>query len=282
MLCTHPVSSDSESGRAARYGNSISRHDRDKLKMELERGNGVAVWRQIETTLTEEIGAQHFAPGEQLPNELLLATRFGVNRHTVRRALSELAEAGLVRIEQGRGTFVQESAIDYTIARRTRFSHNIRSLGLTPSMELLREAELPAPADIADVLCLRKGTKLLRLTTLGRADGRPVDLADNYFAAKRFAAMPEAVRRTGSISTALIECGVADYTRSRTRVSARMPDGDIARWLDQPRSRPVLRVESINVDEAGNAFQFSIAHFGGDSVQLQFDPDAGTLVDSIR
>ena len=152
MLCTHPVSSDSESGRAARYGNSISRHDRDKLKMELERGNGVAVWRQIETTLTEEIGAQHFAPGEQLPNELLLATRFGVNRHTVRRALSELAEAGLVRIEQGRGTFVQESAIDYTIARRTRFSHNIRSLGLTPSMELLREAELPAPADIADVL----------------------------------------------------------------------------------------------------------------------------------
>jgi len=240
--------------------------------MTVERGQGVAVWRQIEAALTEDIRQQHFAPGERLPNESELAERFGVNRHTVRRALGVLERGGLIRVEQGRGTFVQDYAIDYTIARRTRFSQNLENVGLSSSIEVQRASELPASAEIAKALGLRRGAKVVQVVTVGRAEGRPINTAESFFAAARFAGIGERIRELGSITQALREYEVADYTRGTTRVTARLPDDETARLLAQPKSRPVLHVESINLDAEGAPLQYSIANFSGDWVQFVFDP----------
>ncbi|MEC5397527.1 phosphonate metabolism transcriptional regulator PhnF [Uliginosibacterium sp. H1] len=240
--------------------------------MSLERGNGVAVWRQIEAAIAEDIKKQVFAPGERLPNETELAERFGVNRHTVRRALGVLERGGLIRVEQGRGTFVQDYAIDYTIGRRTRFSQNLESVGLAPSMELLRSGELPAPAEVAKALGLRRGARVVKVVTVGKAEGRPINLAESYFEAARFPGIGERVRETGSITQALKDFDIADYTRAATKVTARLPDEETARVLAQPRSRPVLHVESVNLGPDGEPLQFSVASFSGDWVQFVFDP----------
>ncbi|MCX9156073.1 phosphonate metabolism transcriptional regulator PhnF [Niveibacterium sp. 24ML] len=240
--------------------------------MSLERGSGVAVWRQIESALTEDIRQQVFAAGERLPNETELAERFGVNRHTVRRALGVLERGGLIRVEQGRGTFVQDYAIDYTIGKRTRFSQNMASLGLASSMALLRTAELTAPSDIAKALGLRRGAKLVQIVTVGHAEGRPINISTSSFSAARFAGIGERVRELGSITRALAEYAVDDYTRGETKVTARLPDNETARVLSQARTRPVLQVESINFDSDGEPLQHSTACFSGDWVQLIFDP----------
>ena len=87
----------------------------------VERGSGIAVWRQIGESLADDIRNKLYLAGEQLPSEPELAAKFAVNRHTIRRAMGELEQSGLIRIEQGRGTFVQEHAIDYAIGKRTRF-----------------------------------------------------------------------------------------------------------------------------------------------------------------
>src|SRR5580704_3210773 len=91
----------------------------------IERGAGVALWRQIEERLQAEIAGGAVMPGARLPTEHDLAARFQVNRHTVRRALAGLVQRGLVRVEQGRGAFVQEDVIDYALGKRTRFTENI-------------------------------------------------------------------------------------------------------------------------------------------------------------
>ena len=83
--------------------------------MEIDRQAGVAVWHQIEQQLAGEIAAGQPAPGAQLPNELEIARRFGVHRHTARRAVAALVGRGLVRIARGQGTFVEDSGIDYVI-----------------------------------------------------------------------------------------------------------------------------------------------------------------------
>ncbi|HSK31842.1 MAG TPA: ADP-ribosylglycohydrolase family protein [Propionicimonas sp.] len=62
---------------------------------------------RISATLAEEIAAGHLPPGAQLPAELALARRFGVSRTTVRAALAELAQGGLIATRTGKGSFVQ-------------------------------------------------------------------------------------------------------------------------------------------------------------------------------
>ncbi len=97
------------------------------------RHEGVALWRQIASQLQQAIGAGSYAPGARLPTEAELSQHFRVNRHTVRRALEELSRAGLVRVEQGRGSFVAEDVIEYAVEPRTRFSEWIRKHNKEPS-----------------------------------------------------------------------------------------------------------------------------------------------------
>ena len=237
----------------------------------MERGQGVALWRQIEQSIAADIAAGRFSGGEKLPTELELSKRFGVNRHTLRRAMAALSERGLVRVEQGRGTFVQEHVIDYLIGRRTRFSENIMRQHRKPGGRLLRSYETRAGEEVARALRVRKQTPCIYMESLGEVDGQPLSFASSYFPAKRFPDLVRIYAETGSVTKALEHHGVGSYMRKVTRVTARMPDSEEVANLRQPSSRPVLVVESVNVDSDGRPVQFTRSRFAGDRTQLVFE-----------
>ncbi len=234
---------------------------------EVERGSGVAVWRQIGEALADDIRNKLYGPGEQLPPEPELATRFAVNRHTIRRAMGELELSGLVRIEQGRGTFVQEHAIDYAIGRRTRFSQNLAAQGMRGHLEIVDSQTIRAP-EIAKHLGLPRTADILHIQMVGKTEARTIDVAEHYFDPKRFPDLEDKVHETRSISRALAQFGIADYTRKWSRITAAMPSAPVARLLNQPKTRPVLQVEALNVDIDGAPVQYSMTRFAGDWVQL--------------
>ncbi|HUH83378.1 MAG TPA: phosphonate metabolism transcriptional regulator PhnF [Stellaceae bacterium] len=240
----------------------------------LETVKGVARWRQIAETLAAEVSQGRFAEG-RLPTEPALAARFAVNRHTVRRAVAALAEQGLLRVEQGRGTFVAEQLVDYVLGRRTRFSANLQAQGREPGHRLLSVATVAADAATARDLDLRRGARVVEIEITGDADGVVLSYGIHRFPAKRFAALPAHFAETGSITAALQRCGVADYTRKLTRLLARLPSEREARQLRQPANRPVLQSEAINIDAAGIAIQRSLVVFAGDRVQMVVTGDAG-------
>ena len=234
----------------------------------LRRGSGTALWRQIEQTLEAELAAGAWPPGARLPTESELALRFAVNRLTLRQAIASLAERGLVRVEQGRGTFVQEQVIDYRIGRRTRFSENISRQRREPAGRLLRMLELPASEQIARDLEMRTGTPVLLIETVGIADGRPISVGSHFFSSARVPRLKEAYQTEGSITRALARIGVVDYVRRMTRITTRSADSEEARLLNLPKNRPVLVSESVNVDAAGKPLEYGLARFAGDRVQL--------------
>lgn len=233
---------------------------------------GMALWRRIAEAVERGIAAGTLAPGARLETEAQMATRFAVNRHTVRRALEELSRNGLVRVEQGRGSFVAEDVLDYTVGPRTRFSEWIRRHNKEPSGRTLDLRELPADAAIAAGLGLRAGAKVVRLERLGLADGRPVSIGRHHFPAARFPKLLAALRTADSISDALAQSGVEDYRRQTTRVSARMPTEQEAVLLQLARNRPLLVSESVNVDEAGRVVEFGVARYPTPRVQIVFEP----------
>lgn len=238
----------------------------------LLRRDGISLWRQIEQAMERDITAGVITPGAQLPTEAQLAARFGVNRHTVRRAMEELSRRGLVRVEQGRGSFVTEDVIDYTIGPRTRFSEVIRRQNREPAGIVLRVEEAAADRAAADALGVRRGSKLVMVERLSSADGRPVCVGAHHVPAARFAEMPRLIQQGNGISQALAAMGVTDYARKVTRVTARMPTPEEAELLRQPRSRPVLVSESINVDAAGTPVEWGVTRYATARVQIVFEP----------
>lgn len=234
----------------------------------MERKSGLTLWRQIQSILAEEITTGALAPGERLPTEPELALRFGVNRHTLRRAMAELVEQGLVRVEQGRGSFVQEHVLDYAIGRRTRFSTNVLAQQRRPGGRLLRAVEIPASKEVARELAVAPGAPCVLIESLGEVDGRPVSLARHYFPGERFPDMISVYQQAGSVSPALAHYGIEDYERLVTRITARLPEEAEAVLLRQPRSRPVLVTEAVNVDGENRPVEFGETLFAADRTQL--------------
>ncbi len=237
----------------------------------LRRGQGVALWRQIEQEIAADIAAGRFAGGEKLPTEPALAERFQVNRHTLRRAMAALAEQGLVRIEQGRGSFVQEHVIDYKIGRRTRFSEIISAQHRQPAGRLLRAYETEPDETAAAELGLRKGELCIYLESLSEADGQPMSIGSSFFPARRFPELIPVYAETGSITKAMEHHGVGDYRRKVTRVTAVLPEAEEAVLLRQASNRPVLLIESLNVDGKDVPVQFARSRFAADRTQLVFE-----------
>ena len=234
----------------------------------LRRGSGLALWRQIFAALEGAITTGLHHPGERLPTEAELSASFGVNRHTVRRAMEELETRGLVRVEQGRGSFVAEDVLDYPLGPRTRFSEIIRAQNREPAGRILEVAEIPAEGRVAELLGLRRGATVVRAERLASADGRPVVLGAHHFDRARFPRIGALLLQDSSITRALAQCGVPDYRRKATRITARLPTAEEAAMLEQSRVRPVLVSEALNTDPEGNPVEVCITRYAAGRAQL--------------
>lgn len=230
--------------------------------------NGMTRWARVERQLRDDIALGGLAPGSRLPSEHLLAERFGVNRHTVRRALSALQERGMVRVEQGRGTFVEEAPVSFSVGQRMRFTTAARNDGRDRRYQLVRCYQLPAREEAARALSLAVGAPLICIQVIGFVDRRPMLLGDHYFDATRFPAIAEAYRETDSITRALRQLGVDDYVRRETQITAVLPTAEEARLLKQPANRPALRTEWVNVEPDGNPVEYGITLHAGDRSQI--------------
>ena len=230
------------------------------------------VWRQIARRLSAGIGPAGLKPGDRLPTEAQLAAEHGVNRHTVRRAIESLAQSGLVRVEQGRGTFVAEDMLDYEVLPRTRFSEWVRRQSREPSGEVLHVRTVAASAAVAAGLGVARGDLVVSYERLGLADGLPVGLTSHHFPAGRLPGIQDALERHPTITAALAAVGVANYVRRTTRVGARMPTAAEGALLRVSRSRPVLVCENVNVDDAGVVVEFGVSRHPSTRVQVVFEP----------
>lgn len=228
-------------------------------------------WTRIASDLADAIAGGVYTPGQRLPSEHALAQQFGVNRHTIRRSLASLCSQGLLRATQGSGTYVEDFAVELVLSRRTRHRQNLALVGLRGGLRVLESKTLAASPEWAAKLRLPEGAAVLWLQVLGEAETKPLSLSERRFPQQRFMRLEEVLRATGSLTEAFAAHGVLDYTRQHSRITADMPDAALAAQLHMPITRPVLRVDSLNVDSAGTPIEWARAWFAGDRVALAID-----------
>lgn len=238
----------------------------------VERQSGVALWRQIADRLRVAISEGEFDKAGMLPPAFDLAERFGVNRHTVRAALAFLGEEGLVETIQGQGTRILSKArLTLPISRRTRFSAGIGTQAGAVHIRVIASVIAPANQDVRALLKLEEGAECVELEEVGYAGGRAVSCSQHFFPAGRFAAIADHIRETGSITRAFAACGLPDYLRQSTEISARHAD---ARERDLLRLAPgaiILEARAVNIDPEGRPVQCSRTRFAADRISLRME-----------
>jgi GntR family phosphonate transport system transcriptional regulator len=230
--------------------------------------SGVALWRQVADGIERGIADGRFAAGERLPAEMEIAETYRVNRHTVRRALAALAERGLVRAERGSGTYVETQRLAYPLRSRTRFSEIVGAGGREPRGQLIGASEEPATRELARQLGLKTGAPLIRIEALRLADRTPICVGTTWLSEDRFPEAGRVYERVRSMTKVLEHYGVRDYRRASTRVTAAIVDASDAVRLDLALGRPVLVVDSTDVDAGGAPLLTTRARFAAERVEF--------------
>src|SRR6185312_7285549 len=121
------------------------------------------------------IATGRLAPGDRLPTEQDLAEWLGVSRMTLRHALAELAQRGLVTRSVGRGgTFVAEPKVEQDLTVLAGFSEQLRRHGLVAGARVLAAAEIRASAAAAAALEINVGAPVYEVRRLRLAGGQPI------------------------------------------------------------------------------------------------------------
>ena len=235
----------------------------------------MTLWAGIAEALRREITEGARMPGDRLPTEAALARRFGVNRHTVRRALAALGEEGLVRSRRGTGSFVTAAPTRYPLGPRTRYHRDLRAAGRLPAKRLLALETRPATAEEAEDLLLERGAPVHAAEGISLADGRPVALFLSVFPGW-LEGLPAALRAPPSMSVtaALRACGVADYARAWSRITAVAAAAPEAVLLELAAGAPLIQVEGVNRAPDGRPVERGRARFAGERVALTADYEA--------
>lgn len=230
--------------------------------------SGVALWRQVADGIERGIADGRFAAGERLPGETEIAETYRVNRHTVRRALATLAERGLVRAERGSGTYVEAPRLSYPLRSRTRFSEIVGAGGREPRGQLIAASQEPATRELARQLGLKTGAPLVRIEALRLADRAPICVSTTWLSAERFPEAGSVFASVRSMTKLLDHFGVRDYRRGSTRITAAIADAADAARLDLALGRPVLVVDSIDVEADGRPLVTKRSRFAAERVEF--------------
>jgi len=226
------------------------------------------LWRCIADDFEQMILVGKHENGSRLPGESEIAARYGVNRHTVRRAMAELAARGLVRTERGSGTYVKTDKLDYRIGPRTRFSEVVAAAGQDAEGRLQGHRLEAASEEIAARLGLAPGAQVVRLEIVRSADRVPVSVATTWLCGARFHDAAKVFRSTRSITRMLHRFGMDRYRRKWTRIGAGFTDAVDSGRLRLSIQRPILIVDSVDVDPDDVPVLTTRGRFAADRVAL--------------
>ena len=230
------------------------------------------LWRSIYDRLHEEVATGHYKPGEKLPTETDLARRFGVNRHTVRHAMAELRDRGIVYSRRGAGIFVATRPMAYKIGRKTRFSKNLLDAQQAPTLRFLRLETRHADKIERENLALGRNAEVHVVEGIGLSSNIPITHFTSIFPAAPLDGFIAALKSAGSISTALSACKIMDYERQRTEITAILATPETAAHLACQVGDPLLRTRSLNQSN-GVPVEFGTSLFSANHIAFVVGDD---------
>ncbi len=227
------------------------------------------LYQHVADDMRREIEGGRFQPGSQVPTEGALCEQYRVSRITIRRALELLANEGLLKREQGRGTFVAEGRVDHSLIRMTDFIEDMADAGLVPSSTLLEWVDQEADEEIAGVLRLQPGARVSRLERMRSANDQPIAVDVTYMPL-RFSRLLDRERLDTTTIYGQLE---ADYgipiTSGSFIIEADIASPRIAEQLLVPVGSPVLVIRRTSFTSNDEAIYFQVRAYRADRVRFR-------------
>lgn len=223
------------------------------LFMDLERSGPVPMYYQVASRLEKAIMDETLPAGARLENEVALGRRLGLSRPTIRRAIQELVDKGLLVRRRGVGTQVVHGRVTRNVELSSLYE-DLENSGQKPETRILDCTVVPADDRAAAILDIAPGSPALHLRRLRLADGVPIAILDNTLPTE-YSDLTEADLATHGLYQLLRSRGVTMRVANQ-RIGAREATAKEADLLDIRRGSAVLTMSRTVFDNSGRAVEF--------------------------
>jgi len=223
------------------------------LFMDIDRSGPIPIYFQVSRRIEKAINDGALPAGSRLENEIALGDRLGLSRPTIRRAIQELVDKGLLVRRRGIGTQVVHGQVTRGVDLTSLFDDLVRS-GKKPVTQLLEMNVKAADARVAKELGVEEGSALLYLHRVRLADAIPVAVMENWLPAEFDDLSADDV----------IEHGLYQVLRSRgvtmrvakQRIGARKASTEESGFLEIDKGSAVLTMDRTAFDSSGRAVEY--------------------------
>ncbi|MDN5927057.1 MAG: GntR family transcriptional regulator [Hyphomicrobiales bacterium] len=242
------------------------------MNSKLDRQSPIALYAQLAAVLRSDMENGRLGAGERIESETALAQRFQVSRVTVRLALQDLADNGLLVRKQGKGTYVSRPAVQFDLQKTPGFFDILFEQGHNPRTRLLSFGPRDPILEVSRVLRLGAGEQPILLERLYLVDEKPIALGRGWLRAEasRVSWADADNHSTAWILEELLGTAVA---HSEIAIRATTAGRVISRMLALPARSPILVGIRTSFDQQGRPVEFGQFFLNPDAYEFTFGSD---------
>jgi GntR family transcriptional regulator len=226
---------------------------------------------QTQQYLLDLIEQGTYEPGEQLPSEKLLAVQLGISRSTLREALLNLEQDGVVIRRHGVGTFVApgyEHRLESGLERLESILELAARQGFQVRIEGLEVRQMSADAQLGERLQVPPGTELTGVRRVICVDKTPIAYMADFVLSSILPPDQVGESFNGSVLDLLREKELAEITQVVAHIVAMTADRSLGERLKVKRGQPLLLMEETVFAGDGEIVEFSRNYFVPDHFQF--------------
>lgn len=225
----------------------------DDFLSSMDRTGPVPLYFQVSSAIEKAIRSGEIPPGARLENEIAIGQRLGLSRPTIRRAIEELVDKGLLVRRRGIGTQVVQGQVTRQV-ELTSLYEDLKNSQHEPGTRVLEHDTRAADPATADALSVPVGSDIVYLRRQRSTDGVPVAVLTNYLPLDFADITTEQLQQKGLYE--IMRARGVTIRVANQKIGARRAHGDEAGLLDIDKGGPVLTMERVAFDASGRAVEF--------------------------
>jgi len=250
---------------------------------ELDKTNVIPIYHQLYSMLLDRIEDGHYKSHDRLPSENELCTVYHISRSTAQKALQILVDQGVAYRTQGKGTYVADKMVTYSITASLSYSAEIIGLHKNPLSRFISAKEMNPPARVARKLGLKKNHPVYSIQRVRLVDNTPMALQTSYLPKQLVPGLIDYEFSEGSLFKTIKKNYGYDIGEATETLKAVRCDAYEAKMLRIKEGDPVFVLERCTQLENGEAIEFVRTVLRGDKskffIQLDVKNNKGKHID---
>jgi GntR family transcriptional regulator len=151
----------------------------------IDKNSSIPIYAQLKEIIKERIENKAYLPGQMIPSEKEFTEKYNISRMTVRQAITDLVNEGILVREKGKGTYVAKNVIEKQLELQS-FSQDMNGRGLAPGSRIIKFEEVKASEEVREYLKLEENDTVYFINRLRLADNTPMAMEYCYLPSRLF------------------------------------------------------------------------------------------------